>query len=351
MKKLAYIELDTHSEIMTNFMALMEGSERFRVDYYISPKINKIIDKASERIIVTDAYSIFSELLKKSYDLVIIGTAHRYFNTFSRISKAFPTAIIVHNLNFSKATKGELFKNVFKKDTLYRLKLLLKEGLLSSPSLYRNNRLLVLDKGFESQKLTYLPLFYFQNFKEDKQEVTKVAIPGAVSQKRRDYNHILNEISQLKNHQYLEFIFLGKAEGQELELLKTTENQLPETISFKYFKEKVPQKLFDEEMKSASFLWCPIQKETEFFSIKEVYGKTKMTGNIGDAIKYGKLAVFPLDYPSEYPFIINEKVGFLNSLEDINSVFSFENQFNKDKIQRELENVLGALIFCKSSKT
>jgi hypothetical protein len=28
------------------------------------------------------------------------------------------------------------------------------------------------------------------------------------------------------------------------------------------------------------------------FQCKETYGKTKMTGNLGDAIGYGKLAVF-----------------------------------------------------------
>jgi hypothetical protein len=47
----------------------------------------------------------------------------------------------------------------------------------------------------------------------------------------------------------------------------------------------VPQNVFDDYMQKADILWCPIQQETEFFSQKEIYGVTKMSGNIGDAIK------------------------------------------------------------------
>ena len=36
MKRIAYIELDTHAEIAANFMELMDDSEEFVVDYYFS---------------------------------------------------------------------------------------------------------------------------------------------------------------------------------------------------------------------------------------------------------------------------------------------------------------------------
>ena len=39
MKKIAYIELDTHAEIALNFMELMNDSKVFSVDYYFSEKI------------------------------------------------------------------------------------------------------------------------------------------------------------------------------------------------------------------------------------------------------------------------------------------------------------------------
>ncbi|MGS0748880.1 hypothetical protein [Halpernia sp. GG3] len=59
---------------------------------------------------------------------------------------------------------------------------------------------------------------------------------------------------------------------------------------------------FDENMISVDFLWCPIQEKTHFFSQTEIYGITKMSGNIGDAIKYGKIAIFPKHYQTLKPF-------------------------------------------------
>ena len=36
MKKIAYIELDTHAEIAGNFLELMKNSQKILVDYYFS---------------------------------------------------------------------------------------------------------------------------------------------------------------------------------------------------------------------------------------------------------------------------------------------------------------------------
>jgi hypothetical protein len=43
LKKIAYIELDTHAEIALNFMELMNDSKEFSVDYYFSEKILKTL--------------------------------------------------------------------------------------------------------------------------------------------------------------------------------------------------------------------------------------------------------------------------------------------------------------------
>ncbi|WP_435523226.1 hypothetical protein [Chryseobacterium indoltheticum] len=47
-----------------------------------------------------------------------------------------------------------------------------------------------------------------------------------------------------------------------------------------------------------------------------MYGKTKMTGNIGDAIKFGKIAVFLANYTSNLDFIVPEKKTLLSSFTD-----------------------------------
>ena len=345
MKKIAYIELDTHAEIALNFMELMNDSKVFSVDYYFSEKILKtLVLKETENIKKVTPENLIQQLSTDNYQLIIIGTVHRYFNVFEKIAEKFNTSIICHNLNFVKASNFDLLSSIFKEDFQYRLKLLLKEGLLRKSKVYEKAKnLLVLDRGFDSaqpDKYKFLPIFYTKFSENSDNPIFTIVIPGAVSQKRRDYERVLKSI---KNFRFpSEIIFLGKASGKELEMLQDFEQSKPENISIKYFTEKVPQNIFDEYLQKADILWCPIQQETKFFSQKEIYGITKMSGNIGDAVKFGKLAVFPENYPSKYSFIIPEKGSlgdFLFTKKDVD--FS---EFSKEKVLQELEKTIFALL-------
>ena len=117
-------------------------------------------------------------------------------------------------------------------------------------------------------------------------------------------------------------------------------------VSIKYFTEKVPQDVFDDYMQKADILWCPIQQETEFFSQKEIYGITKMSGNIGDAIKFGKLAIFPENYPSKYAFIIPEIHNIEAQLytQQKHLEYDFQENFGKEKVLKQLEKTIFALL-------
>ena len=153
MKKIAYIELDTHAEIALNFMELMNDSKAFSVDYYFSEKILKTIClQETDNIKKVSAENLLQKLSQyqipnTKYDLVIIGTIHRYFNVFEKVAEKFNASIICHNLNFVKASNLGLLSSVFKEDYQYRLKLLLKEGLLRKSNVYKKAKnLLVLDQ-------------------------------------------------------------------------------------------------------------------------------------------------------------------------------------------------------------
>ena len=378
MKRIAYIELDTHAEIALNFMELMNDSAVFSVDYYFSEKILRFFgfaqnDKLPENIKKATPENLIQQLSTDNYQLIIIGTVHRYFNVFEEIAEKFNTSIICHNLNFVKASNFNLLSSIFKEDFQFRLKLLLKEGLLRKSKVYQKAKnLLVLDRGFDSaqpDKYKFLPIFYTKFSEKSDNPIFTIVIPGAVSQKRRDYDKVIKELKNLELNfeeselrrsetfventlsergssvgttQNLEIIFLGKASGKELEMLQNFEKNKPKNISIKYFTEKVPQNVFDDYMQKADILWCPIQQETEFFSQKEIYGVTKMSGNIGDAIKFRKLAVFPENYPSKYAFIIPEKGSlgdFLFTKKDVD--FS---EFSKEKVLQELEKTIFALL-------
>ncbi|WEK69769.1 MAG: hypothetical protein P0Y62_18415 [Candidatus Chryseobacterium colombiense] len=353
MKKIAYIEIDTHAEIAQDFLDLMQDSENFAVDYYFSEKIKKQIRADKENVFLSDSSMIMEQLKAKKYDLVIVGTVHRYFNTFQTIAEKYNTAFIVHNINFTSLSKFSLFKNIFKEDLVYRIKLWWKEGLFSSSAAYKKTKtLLVLDEAFRSEKYKFLPLFYTKDFEKPSDSKLVIVIPGGVSQKRRDYKRVFSKIKKIEKsakegsilEKLIEFVFLGKAKGSELKEITDLERSL-EYVTIQYFPERVSSEDFNEWMQKANVLWCPIQQETEFFSHKEIYGITKMTGNLGDAIKFGKWAVFPRNYPSKSDFIIPEEENVVEQFKRLkNTSYDFQEKYNRKSVQENLENTLMGLI-------
>lgn len=354
MKKIAYIEIDTHAEIAQAFIEIMNDSQAFSVDYYFSKKIRDQITDSGESVFLSDNSMILDQLKTKDYDLIIIGTVHRYFNTFQAIVEKYNVAVIAHNLNFLQTSRLDLIKSIFKEDSIYRLKLWWKEGLLYSSKPYQKAKnILVLDQELSSEKFKFLPIFYTENFAKPENKVFTIVIPGGVSQKRRDYKRIFSNISKWENDfkkgnkskiNLIEFVFLGKAKNEELKDIIDLELSL-EYINITYFSERVSQADFESWMQKADILWCPIQQETEFFSQREIYGKTKMTGNLGDAIKFGKLAVFPENYSSKLEFIIPEQENIIKQFNELkNTQFDFQKNYHKKLIQERLENVLKELI-------
>lgn len=344
MKKIAYIEIDTHAEIAGNFRELMLDSRKFSVDFYFSDKILKLLNlPLSENIFKVSEKTLVQSLKGKDYDLVIIGTVHRYFNVFKKVTNLFSTAVIGHNLNFIEASTFTLLSNITKKDFKFRLKLLLKEGLLRKNKVYKNaKKIFVLDEKMTMGNYQFLPIFFSQFSEKSSEDKVKIVIPGAVSQKRRNYKSVINKIKHWKNPQFSEFIFLGKASGKELTWLRELEQNKPQNIDIKYFTNKVSQSIFDKLMQNTTLLWCPIQEETEFFSIKEFYGTTKISGNIGDAIKYSKPAVFPESYLGQYPFVLSDNQSFvLDENFDITKIFE---PYKKENILIKLEETLLGLV-------
>ncbi|MFC5871563.1 hypothetical protein ACFP3I_03080 [Chryseobacterium arachidis] len=294
---------------------------------------------------------ILDQLHASHYQLIIIGTVHRYFDTFQVIAEKYNSAVIVHNINFMNATRFGLIKSIFKADMMYRLKLWWKEGLLYSSKVYQKAKnLLVLDEELSSDRLKFLPVFYTKNFSFPENKVLTIVIPGGVSQKRRDYKKVFSMIKDLEDgysdieSKLVDFVFLGKAKNEELKEIIDLERSL-NYINITYFTERVSQEDYENWMKKADVLWCPIQQETEFFSQKEIYGHTKMTGNLGDAIKYGKFAVFPKNYPSGLDFIVSEKEELMKQFNDLkNASYDFSKYYNKVSVQKNLENFLDTLI-------
>ena len=78
------------------------------------------------------------------------------FQCFDKIEEKFNTSIICHNLNFVKASNFDLLSSIFKEDFQYRLKLLLKEGLLRKSNVYKKAKNLLVFRPNLSNPLSLI---------------------------------------------------------------------------------------------------------------------------------------------------------------------------------------------------
>src|SRR5690606_19300974 len=202
--------------------------------YYLSEKVFKQIEKRSINSIITIPDELLGMLKVRKYDLVIIGTAHRYFNVFKKISQRYNTAIIVHNQNFARLRKLQLIAIIFQEDLAYRLKLLLKEGLLAAANLHHQvSHLLLLESSGGKGAFKPLPVLFNEFNIKNNSETLTIVIPGSVSQQRRDYAGVLQNLKHFFRTE-VEVVFLGKAAGPELKRIIEFVEVKPENVKLYY---------------------------------------------------------------------------------------------------------------------
>ena len=331
-KVINLVELYTHSEVLRTFCILLtdagfhvkvftnlavwnnlqdiQGNEKIiwqlqqsneNIPTFIL-RNKKLIDSEDLTIFTTlvSSLSFFSSLTFKTKTLLIIHNGNTFFEPYKnlKLSNRFPEI----SIDFARMLKFFILRQAYK-----RSQLLQQFNFLCLPSqtvedfiLNRNTRL--------EQKYSFvgpLPFVYFEGNSQEKiQESTciKIAIPGTVSDERKDYNIVLAAFQQLeyKSDQKIKLILLGNAgskEGQELVAkFKILENENFELI---YFKSAISQKEFDRQFLHIDFLILPIRQSYKLGIISERYGYTNISGGINDMIRFGIPTLINSHYPLE----------------------------------------------------
>lgn len=87
-----------------------------------------------------------------------------------------------------------------------------------------------------------------------------------------------------------------------------------------------------------------MKNETSFMGVKEYYGKTKVTGNMNDAIKFGKPIILSKHYHANEDFIFREEDDLESQIIRVAStMFSFK-KFSKESVLKLLEDALENLL-------
>jgi hypothetical protein len=241
--KIAIIELDTHSECLYSFCKIFAGSEH-HLTIYTKMSIQKEI--AGESFMKQFDWQIKPEKTSKSkylkhinaalneHDVIFISTVESCYRTYANLAYRALTILRIHNVNtwlnrwksFSISFSPYiLYKDlsyfiriaIFGLDWLYTKRLLERIDFITLPN--ETIRSYVEKSGLkDSGKIApSFPLAVYDNStaRDKNEDVVRITVPGAVDQRRRDYELLLSAWKLIipKLEKRVELSLLGKTKG------------------------------------------------------------------------------------------------------------------------------------------
>jgi glycosyltransferase involved in cell wall biosynthesis len=307
-KKIAFIEMETHSALLEQWYLLVSKMDRIDFHFFVSPKVNEKLTAIPQEFISVILSVTATDFAH--FDGIVVNTLHRDFNDYQKWFGQKPVLCLIHNLNFSLFFKTISLANVLKEKErfTYFLKLYLKEkvasrrkvilkakqyGVISNAALQT-----IQTNGKHSAKSKLIQMNYCNESVFPEDEVIHIVMPGNVSNKRKDVDLVLNVISRLNPKTVLQFTFLGKPENDSIvNQLEHLKKNCHRNIRITYFNQFIPWVSYSKIISKAHLLLCPIKNQTSFYWVDEFYGSTKVSGSEADCMYNGKIGIFPGSYP------------------------------------------------------
>jgi hypothetical protein len=143
----------------------------------------------------------------------------------------------------------------------------------------------------------FTPVLYEElNSTSSKQRVT---VPGHIDPARRNYELFLDTVEHhFPDHRNnLEIHLLGSPNCAKGEAIANRCDHLAELgWNVQYHRDWVPVEQFEQILESTQVIVSPIRETNVRNTVTEIYGRSKGSGSLGDAIRYGK----PLALPEHY---------------------------------------------------
>ena len=341
MMKIAVIEVECHAEVLRSTILLFSKIPNYHLTIFTTPEIlieagfsaesttilNVILKKSNE----TDStfFQRNIELINK-HNYLLINTLQRKFYIYNNLKINIPIALRVHNSHFfwsgtfenKKYTLSKyklLLKEIYKFEFLQRKKFLQKVDYFFFPS---ENTLEFAIKRYLmlKSKAHLLPLnFQSNSSKVSETKIKTIIVPGKVDPLRKDLSFIAAFVEYLADKPFdftVNLVFLGVTEGEIanrfMENLKTYSSEHLNIISFPNI---VSAETYATYLLRCELILCPIFTNTVFQLSKEIYGKTKVSGGVNDAINFGKWCFVPSNYSVDTT--LNKQILTYDSVEDL----------------------------------
>lgn len=161
----------------------------------------------------------------------------------------------------------------------------------------------------------FLPEFYRpMEFPETSK--LRIVVPGTISSRRRDYDFVFDVIESLPTTK-VKLELLGAPGSDSESILSRARNLIEQGYEILKPTEWVGPELFHESLTQADVILSPVRVTHYHGGGKERLGKTKTTGNIGDAVRSGTPIFMPSEFPVKQPFD-----GLIYSYQNIGDVVS-----------------------------
>lgn len=331
--KITLIEVDYHPEVLMNLAHVFSKSD-FMVQIFCSNKIfNKISDQYKKLYKIHHPQN--DESLKAFFsrsvdnlnesDFIFYSTLANNFKFFSELKITSKQILLIHNANiFLNNLKSTgflinlqslitfsyyfIFYTIGRFDFIYRYRFLKKIDHICLPAEEIYDYISKFTKSAVKTKLLPpIPLVFPASkpeSKEIKREKIFITIIGRVEKTRKNYKDVLEAFktaaTQFNNE--VELTLLGSPVNKSgKRILSQFHSIQNERFKIKSYDGYVDQEEFNKVINRTDFLIVPVVGKTQFRDHIEIYGKTKITGNINDIILHQIPAIIPSSYSLSPP--------------------------------------------------
>ncbi|HLL43481.1 MAG TPA: hypothetical protein VK369_10100 [Segetibacter sp.] len=241
---------------------------------------------------------IYSVLKSNHYDLVILNSIDsRLLILFMILMITKPGRILVnlHDINNFFKTNPSLNIRTNIRSIGKKLLMLLTDGYIVNAESMKEYMI----KNHLTKKPIYWlqPVYYKPAASVRESTFTNtIVIPGSIDQRRRDYDFVLEVIQEMLNWQVsVKWILAGKPmEDYGVKIINKAKELNTQGANISFYNEVISENEFQKIVAASSLILSPLVSATTIHdNILEVYGESKGSGNVYDAIRHAKPLVVP----------------------------------------------------------